>query len=64
MSNNHEASLAIDSVITGGIITMPLWAVNLNDWLHFIMTIVGFFIIMYRFYIVMRDIKKSKSASE
>jgi hypothetical protein len=64
MQNNHEASLAIDSAITGGIITMPLWAVNLNDWLHFIMTIVGFFIIMYRFYIVMRDIKKSKSASE
>lgn len=57
MTNDHETSLAIDSAVAGGIVTMPLWAVNLNDWLHFIMTIVGFFIIMYRLYVLIVDIK-------
>jgi hypothetical protein len=60
MTPNHETSLAIDSAITGSIITMPLWAVNLNDWLHFIMTITGFFVIMCRVFIVLRDVKNSK----
>lgn len=57
MTNDHETSLAIDSAVAGGIVTMPLWAVNLNDWLHFIMTIVGFFIIMYRLYVLIVDIR-------
>lgn len=57
MTNDHETSLAIDSAVAGGIVTMPLWAVNLNDWLHFIMTIIGFFIIMYRLYVLIVDIK-------
>jgi len=62
MTSNHETSLAIDSAITGGIITMPLWAFNLNDWLHFIMTIIGFFVIMCRVFIVLRDVKNTKSS--
>ena len=61
MTNEHETSLAIDSAIAGGVVTMPLWAVNLNEWLHFIMTIVGFFIIMYRLFVLLRDIKNNKS---
>lgn len=61
MTNEHETSLAIDSAVAGGVLTMPLWAVNLNEWLHFIMTIVGFFIIMYRLFVLLRDIKNNKS---
>ena len=61
MTNEHETSLAIDSAVAGGVVTMPLWAVNLNEWLHFIMTIVGFFIIMYRLFVLLRDIKNNKS---
>lgn len=61
MTNDHETSLAIDSAVAGGVVTMPIWAVNLNEWLHFIMTIVGFFIIMYRLFVLLRDIKNNKS---
>jgi large-conductance mechanosensitive channel len=58
MSNEHESSLAIDSAVAGGVMTMPLWAVNINEWLHFVMTIMGFMLISYRFYILIKDLKK------
>jgi hypothetical protein len=59
MTNDHESSLVIDTAVAGGVITMPLWAVSLNEWLHFIMTIMGFFLILYRLYVLAADIKKS-----
>ena len=61
MTDDHNTNLVIDSAVAGGVVTMPLWAVNLNGWLHFIMTIVGFFIIMYRLFVLLRDIKNNKS---
>jgi large-conductance mechanosensitive channel len=64
MTNNHETSLAVDSAVAGGIMTMPLWAVNLNEWLHFVMTIVGFFIIMYRLFVLIRDVKNKNKPVE
>ena len=50
MANNDNENLVVDSLVAGGAITMPLWATNLNSWLHLFMAIGGSFLIAYRIY--------------
>ena len=57
MQTDHHTNLAVDSAIAGGVITMPLWAVGLNEWLHFFMAVGGSILIAYRLLILIRDIK-------
>ena len=43
----------IDTALASGAITMPLWAVNLNGWLHLFMAVCGSILIAYRLWKVM-----------
>ena len=58
MQTDHHADLVVDSAIAGGVITMPLWAVGLNEWLHLFMAIGGSILIAYRLFVLVRDVKK------
>jgi hypothetical protein len=60
MQTNSHTDLAIDSTIAGGVITMPLWAVGLNEWLHLFMAIGGSILIAYRIFVLFKEIKNSK----
>lgn len=57
MNTNGEANLAVDTIIAGSVMTMPLWAVNLNGWLHLFMALAGSILIIYRLFKLVRDIK-------
>ena len=57
MQPDHHTDLAVDSAIAGGVITMPLWAVGLNEWLHLFMAVGGAILIAYRLWVLIRGIK-------
>lgn len=57
MNTHDEANLAVDTAIAGSVMTMPLWAVNLNGWLHLFMAIGGSILIVYRLIKLLRNPK-------
>jgi len=56
MIGKQEHGATLDAALAGGAITMPLWAAELNFWLHLFMAIGGSILIAYRIWIL---IKKS-----
>jgi hypothetical protein len=44
----------VDAVIAGSAVTMPLWAVNLNGWLHLFMALGGSILIAYRLWVIFK----------
>lgn len=57
MSNNDNENIVTDALIAGGAMTMPLWAVNLNGWLHLFMAFGGAILIAYRIIKIFRNEK-------
>jgi hypothetical protein len=56
MDNDHNTNLVIDSTLAGGFMSMPLWAVGLNEWAILFLHVGGVILISYRLYVVIREI--------
>ena len=60
MATQQEHDIAIDASLVGGAITMPLWAAELNNWLHLFMAVVGSGLLVYRSYKAYKEATKPK----
>ena len=47
----------IDSAVAGGVMTMPVWAVGLNEWALLFLHLGGAILVGYRLWVMIREIK-------
>jgi len=57
MTDNHNTNLVIDSALAGGVMSMPLWATGLNEWLVLFLHLGGAILIAYRIWVMINEIK-------
>ena len=57
MSQDHSTNLMIDSAVAGGVMTMPVWAVGLNEWALLFLHLGGAILVGYRLWVMIREIK-------
>jgi hypothetical protein len=60
MDNQHNTNLVIDSALAGGVMSMPLWAVGLNEWALLFLHIGGAILVGYRLWVMIREIKSKE----
>jgi hypothetical protein len=60
MTSQQEHDATIDAALAGGAITMPLWAAELNFWLHLFMAVLGSGLLLYRCYRAYKEATKPK----
>ena len=54
----QEHKAAIDGVVAAGAITLPWWAVGLNEWAGLAVTLIGLMIGIFRLIMMYREWKK------
>jgi len=57
MDSDHNTNLVIDSALAGGVMSMPLWAAGLNEWLLLFLHAAGAILVAYRLWVMIREIK-------
>jgi len=57
MTDDHNTNLVIDSALAGGVMSMPLWAAGLNEWLVLFLHLGGAILIAYRIWVMINEIK-------
>jgi hypothetical protein len=57
MDSDHNTNLVIDSVLAGSVMTMPMWAVGLNEWVLLFLHMGGAVLVGYRLWVMVREIK-------
>jgi len=57
MTDDHNTNLVIDSALAGGVMSMPLWATGLNEWLVLFLHLGGAILIAYRIWVMINEIK-------
>ena len=57
MDSDHNTNLVIDSALAGGVMSMPLWAAGLNEWLLLFLHAGGAILVAYRLWVMVREIK-------
>ena len=57
MTDDHNTNLVIDSALAGGVMSMPLWASGLNEWLVLFLHLGGAILIAYRIWVMINEIK-------
>jgi hypothetical protein len=50
----------IDSAVAGGVMTMPMWAVGLNEWALLFLHLGGAILVVYRLYVMAREILRKE----
>ena len=60
MSQDHNTNLMIDSAVAGGVMTMPMWAVGLNEWALLFLHLGGAILVVYRLYVMAREILRKE----
>lgn len=60
MSQDHSTNLMIDSAVAGGVMTMPMWAVGLNEWALLFLHLGGAILVGYRLWVMIREIKNKE----
>ena len=60
MTSQQEHDTVIDASLAGGAITMPIWAAELNAWLHLLMAILGTGLLLYSSYKAYKEATKRK----
>ena len=53
----HDTKVAVDSAIATGAITLPWWAVHLNEWAGLGITICGLVLVVFRIALAYREWK-------
>lgn len=57
--HDPNTDVLIDTAVAGGVITMPYWAIALNEWLHLFLAFCGSILVIYRMYVMFREITKN-----
>jgi hypothetical protein len=57
MTDDHNTNLVIDSALAGGVMSMPLWASGLNEWLLLFLHAGGGILVAYRLWIMFRELR-------
>ena len=57
-NDTHTQNAIIDGAVAGGALTMPLWAVGLNEWALFFLHIGGAIIVAYRLWVMFQEIRQ------
>jgi hypothetical protein len=57
MDSDHNTNLVIDSALAGSVMTMPMWAVGLNEWMLLFLHMGGAVLVGYRLWVMVREIK-------
>jgi hypothetical protein len=56
----HDQKVAIDGAVAAGALTMPWWAVGLNEWATLALTLVGLAVGILRLMMMYREWKKEQ----
>jgi hypothetical protein len=60
VDQEHNTNLMIDSAVAGGVMTMPMWAVGLNEWAVLFLHLGGAILVSYRLWVMIREIKNKE----
>ena len=62
----HDTKVAVDGTVAIGAITMPWWAVFLNEWAGLIATLAGLALVIIRLLLAIREWREKdiKNANE
>ena len=56
----HDSRIAIDGAVAVGAITMPWWAIFLNEWAGLLATLAGLFLVLIRLVLAIREWKRGE----